>query len=392
MKIVGLMAGTSHDGIDAALVDIQGQKALRVKLLAFQTIPYSKPTLDLIRRASSPKTGTVDQVARLNFYLGELFAEAVLQVIAQAGLKPTAINLIGSHGQTLHHLPHPQPMGRHRIRATLQVAEPAIIAARTGTPVISDFRPADIAAGGQGAPLVPYVDFLLFRHPRQNRILLNLGGIANLTLLPAGCREVSRVKASDSGPGNMVSDELVRRMSRGRERFDRRGGYAEQGRVIPELLAELLRHPFFRKPPPKSTGREEFGTGFVDHLLARKRPRSRRAWLNLIATAAALTAHSVYRHYRQFYAAEFAADEVIVSGGGVNNRAVMRKLSELFAPATVMPIDALGVPADAKEAIAFAVLAYESWHGRPGNLPGATGAGQRAVLGKLCWPLRCRQA
>lgn len=388
MKIVGLMAGTSLDGIDAAVVDIHGREKLRVRLLAFQTVPYSRFTRDLLRRVSSAETGTVDLIARSNFYLGELLADAALKVIRRAGCRPGQIHLIGSHGQTIHHLPHPRRVGRYRVRATVQIGEPAIIAERTGIPVLSDFRPSDIAAGGQGAPLVPYVDFLLFRHPRRHRILLNLGGIANLTLLPAGAREPEAVVASDTGPGNMVSDELVRRMTRGRERFDRHGRYAEAGRIIPELLAECLRHPFFRRRPPKSTGREDFGSAFVDRVLRQRRPRTREQWLDLLATAAALTAHSVHRHYQRFYARDFTVEELIVSGGGVYNRAIMRGLAELFAPARVLPIDQLGVPADAKEAVAFAVLAYESWHGRPGNLPGATGAKRRAVLGKLCRPLR----
>ena len=387
MKVVGLMAGTSLDGIDAALVEIQRRRSLRVKLLAFLTVPYTLKTRTLIQQASSPVTGTVDRVARLNFYLGELFAQAALQVIRRGRLTPEQVDLIGSHGQTLCHLPRSWRIGRYRLRATLQVAEPAVIAARTGIPVIADFRPADIAAAGQGAPLVPYVDFLLFRHPQHHRILLNLGGIANLTLLPAAVKTFTGVLASDTGPGNMVSDELVRRMTLGRENFDPRGRYAGRGEASPELLAELLRHPFFKKRPPKSTGREEFGAAFADQLVARRRPRRRQDWLDLIATAAALTAHSVFLHYRRFYAAGFRADEVIVSGGGVHNAAIMKRLAELFHPARVRPCDELGLPADAKEAVAFAVLAFETWHGRPGNLPGATGARQRAVLGKLSWPL-----
>jgi len=387
MKVVGLMAGTSLDGIDAAVVEIHRRKSLRVRLLAFLSVPYSLQTRALIQQASSPTTGTVDRVARLNFYLGELFAEAALKVIRLGRLKPGQVDLIGSHGQTLCHLPRSFRIGKYRLRATLQVAEPAVIAGRTGIPVIADFRPADIAAFGQGAPLVPHVDFLLFRHPRRNRILLNIGGIANLTILPAAVKKFSGVVASDTGPGNMVSDELVWRMTLSRESFDPRGRYAGQGEANPELLAELLRHPFFQKRPPKSTGREEFGAAFADQLTARRRPRSRQDWLDLIATAAALTAHSVFLHYRRFYAAGFKVDEVIVSGGGVHNAAMMKALAELFHPARVFPCDELGVPADAKEAVAFAVLAFETWHGRPGNLPGATGARRRAVLGKLSWPL-----
>jgi len=387
MKVVGLMAGTSLDGIDAGLVEIHRRRLLRVQLLAFLSIPYSDQTRRLIRQASSPETGTVDRVARLNFYLGELFAEAALKVMQKARVKPEQVRLIGSHGQTLCHLPRLRVIGRHRLRATLQIAEPAVIAGRTGVPVIADFRPADIAASGQGAPLVPHVDYLLFRHPCRNRILLNIGGIANLTILPAGVKSFSGVLASDTGPGNMASDELVWRMTLSRENFDANGRNALEGETNQELLAELLRHPFFKKRPPKSTGREEFGTVFVERMVSRRKPRNRKDWLDLIATAAALTAESVYHHYRRFYASGFKVEEVIVSGGGVHNRAMMKRLAELFAPARVLPIDSLGIPADAKEAVAFAVLAFESWHGRPGNLPGATGAKRRAVLGKLCWPL-----
>lgn len=384
MKAIGLMAGTSLDGIDAAAVELKRNRGnVKVELLAQASRVYTGDTVRLILEASDPATGTVDKIARLNFYLGELFAETAIAAAEAAGLKASEIAFIGSHGQTIHHLPTPTKIGRHQIRATLQIAEPAVIAARTGIVTVADFRPADIAAGGTGAPLVPYVDYLLYRHRRRTRLLVNLGGISNSTYLPAGLDDPYAVKASDMGPGNMVIDELVRRMTNFRESCDRDGHYAARGRVIGKLLKELLAGSFFAEPAPKSTGRERFGATYVDLLLKRHPVKAKNDWLDLIATATALTAAAIRQHYEKFYRTDQTLDEVIVSGGGARNLTLMKMIADEMAPARVGASDEWGAPAEAREAIAFAILAMETMRGLPGNLPGATGAKDRVVLGKI---------
>lgn len=384
MKAIGLMAGTSLDGIDAAAVELRrGKENVTVKLLALASRPYTGDTVRMILEASDAATGTVDKIARLNFYLGELFAETAIAAAEAAGLKPSEIDCIGSHGQTIHHLPEATRIGRYAVRATMQIAEPAVIAARTGITTVADFRPADIAAGGTGAPLVPYVDYLLFRHRRRTRLLVNIGGISNSTYLPAGLDDPCAVQASDMGPGNMVIDELVRRLTNFRESCDRDGRYAARGKVIGKLKKELLDGPFFHERPPKSTGRELFGAAYVDRIVKQHPANAKADWYDLIATATSLTAGAIRRHYEKFYATDQRLDEVIVSGGGARNLTLMTMLAEEFAPAQVAASDEFGTPAEAKEAVAFAVLAAETMKGKPGNLPGATGAKERAVLGKI---------
>lgn len=385
MKAIGLMAGTSLDGISAAVVEFPpGRSGLEVSLESFHTYPYSGETVRLILEASDAKTGTVDKIARLNFYLGELFAEAALKIMKAADLTPAEVDFIGSHGQTIHHLPAPVLMGQRRVRATLQIAEPSVIAVRTGVTTIADFRPADIAAGGEGAPLVPYVDYLLFRHPKRSRFLVNIGGIANGSIVPRAAEDPTAVVASDLGPGNMVINELTARMTNFKQNYDRDGRHAARGKVNPKLLAELLANPFFALPPPKSTGRERFGAPFVQALLAAHPPAKKDDYVDLIAAATALTAAAIHQHYEKFYSRKNPADEVIISGGGAKNLTLMRLIAERFAPIPVAASDEYGVPALAKEAIAFAILALETLHGRPANLPSATGAKQQVVLGKIC--------
>jgi len=384
MKAIGLMAGTSLDGIDAALVELAGSGGrVAASLLAFQTYPYSGETVRYILEASDPATGSVDKVARLNFYLGELFAEAANKLLAEAGVGAGEVDYIGSHGQTIQHLPAPVKMGRHQVRATLQVAEPSVIAARTGITTVADFRPADVAAGGTGAPLVPYVDFLLFRHQTRARFLVNIGGIANGTLLPAGMEDPLLVIASDIGPGNMIINELVARMTNRKSDYDRDGRLAARGKVIPKLLTRLLQHRFLAEPLPKSTGREQFGASLVNAILRDHPPRHKSDYQDLIATATALTAQAIHRHYRTFHAGATPAHEVIVSGGGAKNLTLMELLTGLFDPIPVASSDEYGVSALAKEAMAFAILAGETLNRRPGNLPGATGARAPVVLGKI---------
>ena len=378
--VIGLMSGTSLDGVDAALVRLRGHgTATRVELVAFATFPYPPAVRRLVARVSDAGTGTVDLVCRANVLLGELFAEAAVGVAGRAGVPMRRVALIGSHGQTIHHLPAPARLAGRRVAATLQVGEPSIIAERTGVTTVADFRPRDMACGGQGAPLVPYVDYLLLRHRTRGRVALNIGGIANATWLPPRCRP-DQVVAFDTGPGNMVLDALARHASGGRRRCDRDGAMAARGTVCEPLLRHLLRHPFFRKAPPKSTGREAFGEAFVGALLERAGDLSVP---DLLATATELTVRSIAGALDRFIRPLGVIAEVIASGGGCHNATLMARLAAALRPTPVRPSDAFGLPADAKEAMAFAVLAHETLAGRPGNLPSATGARRAAILGKI---------
>ena len=371
------MSGTSFDGVDAALVTLRGTgTATRVELLAHDTYPYRAAVRRLVAEVSVPATGTVDRVCRANMLLGGLFAEAAIAIAEKAGVPLRRIDLIGSHGQTIHHLPDPKPLAGRRVAATLQIAEPCVIAERTGVTTVADFRPRDMACGGQGAPLVPYVDYLLFRHRTRGTLVLNIGGIANVTYLPPRCR-AEQVVAFDTGPGNMLLDALTSRLTGGRRRFDRGGAMACRGSVSPRLLRELMRHPYLRKAPPKSTGRETFGAPFAERLLSQARGLAPE---DILATAAAFTADSIHDAAKRFVG---PVDELIASGGGCHNRAVMGRLADAFGPAPVRTTDEFGIPLDAKEAVAFAILAHETMAGRPANLPSATGARRPVVLGKI---------
>ncbi len=354
------MSGTSLDGIDVALVDID-DSGFKVK--AFWTAPYPARLREALIEASSAA-----EIARLHFLLGELYARAVMK----GKLRP---DLVACHGQTIHHEGRPVPYLGHRVASTLQIGEASIIAERLGAPVVSDFRPRDIAAGGRGAPLVPFVDYLLFRHKRRGRVALNIGGIANVTVIPAGCAP-GQVVAFDTGPGNMVIDALAAKHTQGKARYDKGGRLAAKGRVDKQLLGELLSDPYYRRRPPKTAGREEYGREFVARLLATGLPLS-----DLIATATALTAASVAMAVRRF--APMRVDELIVSGGGARNPRIMQHLAALLPEAAIATSSDFGIDSDAKEAIAFALLGYETWRGRPSNLPSATGARHPVILGKI---------
>jgi anhydro-N-acetylmuramic acid kinase len=369
-RIVGLISGTSADGIDAALVEVRGHRqTTEARLLGFLTRPYDP---ELRRRVLALGEARADELLRVHYRLGEEFARAALAVMEPARRESLPVHLIGSHGQTARH--HPRGTESDGRAATLQLAEPAVIAERTGLPVVADFRPRDVAAGGEGAPLVPLVDWILFQRPDRVRACLNLGGIANVTLLGA---RVEDVRAFDLGPANMPLDLVVQAWSGGAETFDRDGARAAAGRIDGGLVRELRRHPFLAQPPPKSTGREAFGKTFVAPLLARFRGREG----DLLATLTRFVAETVAHGLHRFGPPRL--DEVLVSGGGARNRALMAHLAETLAPARVAPLDAVGMNADAKEAVAFALLANETLFGEPGNVPGATGAAGPRILGKL---------
>ncbi len=378
MKVIGLMSGTSADGVDAALVEIAlGDAKPPIRLLADETVPYPPGLRDRILAVASG--GSTEDVCHLNAYLGELFAEAAVQVARKAGVPLADVNLIGSHGQTIHHLPAPRQEGARAVRSTLQIGEPAVIAERTGVTTIADFRPRDMAAGGEGAPLTPIVHHALFAHPERGRVILNLGGIANLTVLPAGS-DLASVTGFDTGPGNVLLDEVVRVTGLTPKGYDEDGRLAARGKVQSNLLEELLQHPFVRRPPPKSTGREDFGPPFVAEF-RRRLDAARASPLDSLATLAAFTIEAVARNLREFVFPKVEVHEVVVTGGGARNAFLMRLLAGAVPRCTVTPVDVLGVPARALEAMAFAWLAYLTATGRPGNLPVVTGARGPRVVG-----------
>ena len=362
MIVAGIMSGTSLDGIDVAIVDIRGKQ---IQPLAFASTPYPKAVREALLGVSNAMTHTAT-IARLHFLLGELYADAIKK--ASRRHKPA---LIGMHGQTIFHEGSPLEYLGRRVASTLQIGEAAVVAERTGVHTISNFRERDIAAGGQGAPLVPYVDYLLFHHARRGRVALNIGGIANITVIPAGAKPED-VIAFDTGPGNMVIDALVAHHTGGRQRYDRNGSIARRGKVHERLLDAMMSDPYLNRKPPKTTGREQFGQQFVSGLLATGIPLP-----DLIATATEFTARSIASAIPRA-----KMQDVIASGGGVHNRQIMRRLGELLPGIDVASSADFGIDPDAKEAIAFAVLAYEFVHGRPSNLPRATGARRSVILGK----------
>ncbi|MBN1417166.1 MAG: anhydro-N-acetylmuramic acid kinase [Planctomycetes bacterium] len=363
------MSGTSADGIDAALVLVRGfGPTTRWTLESFHTFPYSE---DIRRRVLDAVDARAPEIARLDVELGERFAHAVLGLVRRAGRRPDEIDCIGTHGQTICHIAPPLPGPR----ATLQIAEPAVIAERTGIPVVCDFRPRDIAAGGSGAPLVPAADAILFRDAVHPLAILNIGGIANLTLIP---RRDADPEGFDTGPGNAVIDGLARRLP-GAPPCDRDGAMALRGRVRGDRVEAWLRDAYFQAPPPKSTGPEVFGTPFVERIL-REMPDAPPE--DRIATATAFVARSIADAFRRFVPRSGWPEEMWIAGGGARNPALAGALREAMAPIGIVPLEQrAGLDADAREAVAFAILANEFLGGRPGNAPLATGARRRAVLG-----------
>jgi anhydro-N-acetylmuramic acid kinase len=367
------MSGTSLDGIDVAIVDLTGAK---IRTIAFHTTPYTPAVRAAILAVSNCPTHTA-AIARGHFLLGRLYAQAVRETCLRNRVRMESIELIGCHGQTIYHQGDAAKFLGHPVAATLQIGEAAVIAELTGIPVVSDFRSRDIAAGGQGAPLVPYVDTLLFRHRRRGRVALNIGGIANLTAIPPGAAP-EQVIAFDTGPGNMVIDALTAEFTHGRQRYDRDGRVAARGKIDRALLDRLLSDRYYTRQPPKTAGREQYGEAFVGAMKATGRPLP-----DLIATATALTAATIARAIEQIVKPRMLVHDVIASGGGVHNRQLMAYLHAFLPDAAIETTDAYGINPDAKEAVAFAVLARETLRGRPSNLPSATGARRSVILGKI---------
>jgi anhydro-N-acetylmuramic acid kinase len=395
MIVAGVMSGTSADGINVALVELsaRGRGRPRHTLLAHEEYPFPAPVRRAILVMMNAELARVADLARLNFLLGELYAEAVAKTVRKHRVK---LDLVGCHGQTLYHQGTAERFLGRKLTATWQTGEGAVIAARLGVPVVSDFRPADMAAGGKGAPLVPFIDYLLYRDHRRNRgvnriaqnvIAQNIGGIANLTAIPAGA-SLRQVVAFDTGPGNMVMDAVMEELFG--KRFDRNGKVAASGRVQDGVIARLLRAPFFRQRPPRTAGREEFGREYVSRFLQLCRGASNP---DVVATATALTARSIADAVQRFVLPRFGTHrkqrghEMIVSGGGAKNPTLIAMLRREIEPLGIELhfSDEFGLPAEAKEAVAFALLAHETWHRRPSNLPSATGAKRPAILGKISY-------
>ena len=384
MLVLGLMSGTSADGIDIALARLSGAPPhLHAKLLGHTSSKFPAALHKEILRVAEQHPVTAGELSQLNFCLGEVFAEAALAACRAFRVSPKRIALIGSHGQTIFHQGKPVPYLGRATASTLQIGEPSIIAARTGITTVGDFRPADIALGGQGAPLVPYADYLLYRHEKLGRVSLNLGGIANITVIPAAAKP-EQIFAFDTGPANMLIDALVAHFSRGRQRFDKDARIAQTGRSIPALLNELMRDPYLKLAPPKSTGREYYGQAYLKKVLALgNKHRAKSA--DLIRAATIFTALSVVDALNRFVLPKTKIHQLIVSGGGSRNPLLLVQLSAALGSIEILPSSSFGIPEDAKEAFAFALLAYETFHGRPGNLPSATGARGPAILGKISY-------
>ena len=378
LKVVGLISGTSDDGIDAALAEIEGSgPGAQIRLAAYKRYPYPAKMREAITRALSPEECLVKDAAALNFALGEVFAAAAVDVVRSADLDISEIDLIGSHGQTVWHSPEQVEIGGMWTVSTLQIGEPTVIAERTGITVVADFRPADMAAGGRGAPLVPYADFVLFASANRNRAVQNIGGVGSVTYIPSGGK-LDQVTAFDTGPGSAPIGTIVTRLTNGRLTYDARGSLAQAGKPDRVILGHLMRHPFLEKRPPKSAAREEFGVQFAEQLLAQ--------WPNvsledMVATVTAFIVQSIRRNYERQLPK--MPDDIVVGGGGAKNPALLRMLSEAFPRTKLFTYEDFGINNDAKEAVAFALLASETIHNEPASAPAITGAEKQAVLGKI---------
>ncbi len=375
-RVAGLMSGTSADGVDVAIADISSRKT---ELLAFAVFPYSGTLRREILRLCRPESATLDDICHYNFVLGEVFADAIVNLCRKSGISLDSIDLIGSHGQTIYHNPRGRRYGRVKIRSTLQIGEPSIIAERTGITTVADFRPRDMAVGGEGAPLVPFADYYLFRHRHLVRAVHNIGGIANVTFLPANCA-IDNILAFDTGPGNMIIDAAVAMGGHENKRYDRDGKIAATGTVNRKLLNEMLRHPFLRRRPPKSTGREEFGADFIEQIYQNATDKG-MSHPDIVATVTAYTAVSIAGAYHRFL--PNMPDEVVLCGGGAHNNTLIEMLRKELPKVKMLTTTDFGIDVDAKEAVSFAVLAWATLKGIANNVPGATGAEKPVVLGKI---------
>lgn len=382
--VAGLMSGTSLDGVDVALARLTGSgPQMQVELLDFACYPYPEALRSLLLKNSRPATSSVLEISQLNVRLAHVYAAAVEALLEQSDRSVADIDAAGCHGQTLYHVPEAEACAGEPTRSTLQIGDPSTLASLLQAPVVGDFRLADMALGGQGAPLAPYFDYVYFSHPEESRALLNLGGIGNLSVLPAGADE-GAVVAFDTGPANMVIDALMQQLLD--KPYDASGAVAASGKVNTGLLDALLEDAYYQRPPPKSTGREYFNEAYLHRLLDLATRSGVSQPADIIATATALTVESVARAFLDFVIPQTTLRRIIVSGGGVHNRVIMEGLCNRLQPVQVESIQTFGLNPDAKEALCFAVLAHESLNGVPASVPRATGARRPAILGKICLP------
>lgn len=381
--VVGLMSGTSLDGIDAALVKIIDQQGdIQIQLIHFISVEYSREIQSELMKLCHPDTASLDMISKMNMYLGDVFAEAAEKVIKEAGMTKDEISLVCSHGQTIYHQPGAEVIDGNPIISTLQIGDIGVIAEKTGITTVGDFRTRDMAVGGQGAPLVPYVDYLLFNKTDVGRVLLNIGGIANMTILPFNGTE-SDVFAYDTGPGNMMIDAFAKWATEGKQSYDKDGLLAAQGEIDEEWLEILLQHEYFTQPSPKSTGRELFGEHYAE-LLWEEARKKRITPVDSLATMTELTARTIADEITKHTKVHHLT-EVFVSGGGRYNPILMKRIKDNLSGLAVKATDDIDMHADAKEAIVFALLGYQCFHKRTNNLPSATGASHPVVMGKISW-------
>lgn len=380
---IGLLSGTSVDGIDAVIISISGSgKNTKLKVIDFETFRISDSVRKAILRNSQPDTAKVNEICELNSLLGKLFAQSAMKICRKNSLKTKDISFIGSHGQTIYHIPQPQRPIEFRLKSTLQIGDPSIIAALSGIYTVGDFRTADTALGGDGAPLVPYLDHILFSSGSKNRLLLNIGGIANITILPKGCRK-DNVRAFDTGPGNMLIDALSSKFYG--KKFDKDGRFAAKGQVNSNLMHWLKQDEYYKRVPPKSTGREHYGEKFIKSILKESAGLSKH---DIIRTASEFTAFTIWYNYVKFGKFNTQLNEIIVSGGGSKNPFIIKALSGYFKGVKISEINRYGINSDNKEAVLFAVLANECLLGVSANMPSVTGAKGEVILGKIC-PVIC---
>ncbi|VAX26121.1 Anhydro-N-acetylmuramic acid kinase [hydrothermal vent metagenome] len=381
--VIGLMSGTSLDGVDAALVEIIGNWVeTKINLIGFLDYPFPYGLKEIILKNSVKETSNVEDISRLNFLIPQIYNEAIDSLCEQIDFDKSMIDLIGSHGQTIHHLPEKVNFFDHQISSTLQIGDPSVLAKLSGIITVGDFRTGDVALGGQGAPLVPYFDYIIFHSAEKNRALLNIGGISNITVLHKNGKQHD-VLAFDTGPGNMMIDLLMKKFYE--KEFDKDGEVASSGKINDDLFIALItQDSFIEAAPPKSTGREYYGEEFLAPLLEEFADVPSEDWLH---TVSKFTAYAVHRNYEKFIKKEVEIDELIVSGGGAKNKFLYQSLADYFGKKTeVKVIDEIGVSSDAKEAICFAVLANETISGNAANIPRTTGASRATILGKICLP------
>lgn len=380
LKAIGLMSGTSADGVSAVIVEIKGNWInTKFRIIAHKTYPYTNEVKEKIFELFNPNTSTVEKICIMNFILGKIFAETVIRIVKESGMRMDEIDFIASHGQTIYHNPSKTKIGKYQVKSTLQIGEPSIIAEETGILTIADFRPKDMAVNGEGAPLTAYADYIIFRSKKFSRAIQNIGGIANVTFIPKEA-SMNNVIAFDTGPGNILIDYIVNRLTNGKLSYDPYGKIASRGEISEELLEWLMQHPYLKRKPPKTTGRRDFGHKFAKKILERAAQLKLRNE-DLIATLTKYTAKSIAESYRK-YLPEIP-DEMIIGGGGSYNKTLINMIREELEGVKIRFHDEFGIPVQAKEPLLMVILANELIHGHFNNIPSATGAKRKVIMGKI---------